>query len=186
MGKLAETYGDGNKSLQGLLVQQNRNNIIVDPESLPAFTRLQRGVILQRQAVPLNASFSEVPCSSLLLHFSRSVFRSCIPCWWKTRARDIARFRFRYCHLQARFALEVFFEGVEGTPSLGRVEAGRDSEGALRIGDRLTLTHQPAAASGHGFAVMEWEAGAKSDMIADAVVATLMQVLSTEELQLVT
>ena len=65
---------------------------------------------------------------------------------------------------------------MEGTPSLGRVEAGRDSEGALRIGDCLTLTHQPAATSGHGFAVMEWEAGARSDMISDAVVATLMQV----------
>ena len=82
--------------------------------------------------------------------------------------------------LQARFALEVFFEGVEGTPSLGRVEAGRDSEGALRIGDCLTLTHQPAATSGQGFAVMEWEAGARSDMIADAVVATLMQVHDTK------
>ena len=70
---------------------------------------------------------------------------------------------------------------MEGTPSLGRVEAGRDSEGALRIGDRLTLTHQPAA-SGHGFAVMEWEAGARSDMIADAVVATLMQVYTTRGL----
>ena len=62
VGKLAETYGDGSKSLQGLLVQQNRNNIIIDPDSLPAFTRLQRGVILQRQAVPLAASFSEVLC----------------------------------------------------------------------------------------------------------------------------
>lgn len=76
---------------------------------------------------------------------------------------------------QARFALEVFFEGVQGTPSLGRVEGGRDSEGALRIGDRLTLTHQPDR--GHGFAVMEWEGGSRGDMIADAVVATLMQVL---------
>ena len=59
VGKLAEESRDG-KTLQGLLVQHNRNNIIVDPDSLPAFTRLQRGGILQRQALPLAASFSEV------------------------------------------------------------------------------------------------------------------------------
>ena len=79
--------------------------------------------------------------------------------------------------VQARFALEIFFEGVEGTPSLGRVEGGATtSEGALRIGDRVTLTHEPNASYAHGFAVMEWEAGARGDMIADAIVATLMQV----------
>ena len=76
--------------------------------------------------------------------------------------------------------MEIFFEGVEGTPSLGRVEADRDSEGALRIGDQLTLTHQPGRGQ-HGFAVMEWEAGARGDMVADAVVATLMQVLMKKQ-----
>ena len=74
VGKLAETFGDGNKSLQGLLVQQNRNNIIIDPDSLPAFTRLQRGVILQRQAVPLAATFSEVLYCAL--HYVLQVMRA--------------------------------------------------------------------------------------------------------------
>lgn len=90
------------------------------------------------------------------------------------QSRASARF------LQARFALEVFFEGVEGTPSLGKVERGHESEGALRIGDQVTLTHQPGGgpgtSGGHGFALMEWDGGARGDMIADAVVVTLMQV----------
>jgi hypothetical protein len=55
--------GDG-KTIQGLLIQQPRNDLIVDPDSLPAFTRLQRGGVLQRQAVPLAASFSEVVATS--------------------------------------------------------------------------------------------------------------------------
>lgn len=60
VGRLADKgVGDG-KTIQGLLVQQPRSDLIVDPDSLPAFTRLQRGGVLQRQAVPLAASFTEV------------------------------------------------------------------------------------------------------------------------------
>jgi len=76
---------------------------------------------------------------------------------------------------QARFALEVFFEGVEGSAALGQVHSS-GSQGALRIGDRVTLTHQPSGADSRGFAILEWEASERADMIADAVVATLMQV----------
>ncbi len=50
------------------------------------------------------------------------------------------------------------------------------SQGALRVGDRVTVTHQPSASDARGFAVLEWEASERADMIADAVVATLMQV----------
>ena len=81
--------------------------------------------------------------------------------------------------MQARFALEVFFEGVEGSAPMGGVEA-TGSQGALRIGDAVTLMHEPAtSAHPHGFAVLEWEGGARSDMISDAVVATVLQVHST-------
>lgn len=77
--------------------------------------------------------------------------------------------------LQVRFALEVVFEGVEGTAALGGLQA--EAGGALRVGDAVTITHELATDTAHDWAVMEWEAGARADMLADAVVATIMQVL---------
>ena len=60
VGALADKAAGSGKTIQGLLVQQNRNDMVIDPDDLPAFTRLQRGGILQRQAVPLRGTFSEV------------------------------------------------------------------------------------------------------------------------------
>lgn len=65
MGQLADKPILPGKIIQGLLVQQTRNDLIVDPDSLPAFTRLQRGSVLQRQAVPLQAPFAEVSLAIL-------------------------------------------------------------------------------------------------------------------------
>lgn len=51
------------------------------------------------------------------------------------------------------------------------------SQSALQIGNAVTLRHEPASAGHpHGFAVLEWEGGARSDMISDAVIAILLQV----------
>ena len=40
------------------------------------------------------------------------------------------------------------------------------------------MTHEPSTSQPDGFVVLEWEASARADMIADAVVATLMQARS--------
>lgn len=79
---------------------------------------------------------------------------------------------------QARFALEVLFEGVEGSGILGGVQSS-GSHSAIRIANEIVLSHEAAGSSKHGFAVMEWESSARSDMIADATVACLMQVHSS-------
>ena len=52
---------------------------------------------------------------------------------------------------------------------------GGGSQGAIRVGDEVTMTHEPSTWQANGFVVLEWEASARADMIADAVVATLMQ-----------
>lgn len=81
-----------------------------------------------------------------------------------------------------RLALEMMFEGTQGAGDLGRVDAadssGRGGAQMLRIGDAVTLTFQPseAAASGaSGTAVLEWCGGSDADMVADAVVAVVLQ-----------
>lgn len=51
-------------ALQGLLVQEGRKNLVVAPDDLAAYTRLKQGHVLQRQAVPLAADFSEVKFAS--------------------------------------------------------------------------------------------------------------------------
>lgn len=83
---------------------------------------------------------------------------------------------------EVRLALEMMFEGTQGAGDLGRVDAadssGRGGAQMLRIGDAVTLTFQPseAAASGaSGTAVLEWCGGSDADMVADAVVAVVLQ-----------
>ena len=41
-------------------MQEGRKNLVVAPDDLAAYTRLKQGHVLQRQAVPLAADFSEV------------------------------------------------------------------------------------------------------------------------------
>lgn len=81
-----------------------------------------------------------------------------------------------------RLALEMMFEGTQGAGDLGRVDAagGSPTKGGqiLRIGDAVTLTYQPVeAASGasSGHAILEWCGGSDADMVADAVVAVVLQ-----------
>ncbi|PRW05865.1 Cleavage and polyadenylation specificity factor subunit 3 [Chlorella sorokiniana] len=83
---------------------------------------------------------------------------------------------------EVRLALEMMFEGTQGAGDLGRVDAAgspsRSGAQMLRIGDAVTLTYQPsdAAASGaSGTVVLEWCGGSDADMVADAVVAVVLQ-----------
>ena len=80
--------------------------------------------------------------------------------------------------LQVRLALEVVFEGAQGSssPDLGCVVGSPDGN-ILRVCDAITLTHTPAASAGSPARLgLEWEAGTLADTVADAVVAVLMQV----------
>ena len=79
--------------------------------------------------------------------------------------------------LQVRLALEMMFEGTQGAGDLGRVDATTDQEGqVLRIGDAVTLTFQMAATgTSGGRVILEWCGGSDTDMVADAVVAVVLQ-----------
>jgi cleavage and polyadenylation specificity factor subunit 3 len=83
--------------------------------------------------------------------------------------------------LQVRLALEMMFEGTQGTGDLGRVNATSSPTGkgqVLRIGDAVTLTYQPpepGSGSSGGQAILEWCGGSDADMVADAAVAVVLQ-----------
>lgn len=78
---------------------------------------------------------------------------------------------------EVRLALELMFEGVQGTGDLGAIQA----HGAeiLRVGDLVTVSHQPASGLEHADeearVILEWTGGAEADMIADAVIAIVLQ-----------
>lgn len=92
---------------------------------------------------------------------------------------------------QVRLALEVLFEGVQGVaPDMGGVQTGSSSSGSttaqgkalstcgdvLRVADTLTLTHRPGAGAEGASALLEWEGGPVGDVVADAVIAVILQV----------
>ncbi|KAK9858462.1 hypothetical protein WJX84_012388, partial [Apatococcus fuscideae] len=77
---------------------------------------------------------------------------------------------------QARLALEVVFEGVEGYFDIGKVE-GSSSAGmeAIRVCEAVTVTYKPGQGEQMAHVVLEWESMAAADLVADAIIAVLLQ-----------
>lgn len=72
----------------------------------------------------------------------------------------------------------MLIEGVEGTGDIGTIEGETLPGGGcvLRIAQTVTLTHRPAEGQMQQHVVLEWQAGTAADMVADAVVAVILQV----------
>lgn len=82
---------------------------------------------------------------------------------------------------EVRLALELMFEGVQGTGDLGAVSATPSGQ-LLRIGNAVTVAYEASGGKGSGEGakdggrvVLEWTGGSEADMIADAVVAVVLQ-----------
>lgn len=69
---------------------------------------------------------------------------------------------------EVRLALEIMFEGVQGTGDLGAVAA--QGSQVLRIGDAVTVSYDAEKER----VVLEWAGGGEADMVADAAVAVVM------------
>ena len=82
--------------------------------------------------------------------------------------------------VQVRLALEVMFEGTKGDTDLGQVTPGAMQEpGAsqsLRVGDAVNVSYKAEEVGEPAHVVLEWEGGSTSDMVADAVIAIILQV----------
>lgn len=74
---------------------------------------------------------------------------------------------------EVRLALELMFEGVHGTGDLGHVEGIAGQQEAVRVGGAVTVTHDPSHSTPR--VILEWIGGAEADMIADAVIAIVLQ-----------
>eukprot|EP00195_Chlamydomonas_chlamydogama_P006597 CAMPEP_0202904758 /NCGR_PEP_ID=MMETSP1392-20130828/30978_1 /ASSEMBLY_ACC=CAM_ASM_000868 /TAXON_ID=225041 /ORGANISM="Chlamydomonas chlamydogama, Strain SAG 11-48b" /LENGTH=723 /DNA_ID=CAMNT_0049592553 /DNA_START=19 /DNA_END=2190 /DNA_ORIENTATION=+ len=148
VGRLAEKPPHEGQQVQGVLVAplstkgqaSTAQTTLMHPDDLPAFTKMYRGRVTQRQAI----SVGEKPFSDL------------------------------------RLALEVMFEGVEGagTVPVSGVRASEDqTEGgpSVRVGDHVTVSYRTASLGTDAHVVVEWEGGKVGDMVADAVVAVLLQ-----------
>ncbi|MEW5299365.1 MAG: hypothetical protein WDW36_002388 [Sanguina aurantia] len=164
-GRLAERPLKEGQVLRGVLVRDGTHaDQILDPEDLPAYTKLFRGRVTQQQVVAVSSPWTDV-----------------------------------------RLALEVMFEGVEGSGHLPVLTSSPSGEGgqrqdcddtltptlpsasllchsgqeapAVTVGGIVTVTHQaadPASGSCAGVHI-EWEGGRVGDMVADAVIAVLLQ-----------
>ena len=82
------------------------------------------------------------------------------------------------CGPQVRAQLQLLIEGVEGTGDIGTVDGEALPGGGcvLRIAHAVTVTHRPAEGDTQEHVVLEWQAGTAADMVADAVVAVILQV----------
>eukprot|EP00879_Flechtneria_rotunda_P030549 GHRR01033195.1.p1 GENE.GHRR01033195.1~~GHRR01033195.1.p1 ORF type:complete len:643 (+),score=196.64 GHRR01033195.1:256-2184(+) len=166
-GRLAVQPAKPGQALRGVLVQQAGLDQILHPDDLSTFTELTAGKVIHRQAVAINKPFQDI-----------------------------------------RLALEVMFEGIEGSghlpvktaqpagtvsPSSSRscgssLDSGasemvkpqvvpEESEQAVRVGDVVTVWYRPGntALGYESHVVLEWAGGSKGDVVADAVLAVLLQ-----------
>ena len=86
---------------------------------------------------------------------------------------------------EVRLALELTFEGIQGTGDLGTVKAieppsssSKDNEEvpqALRIGDCVTVSYEPSSSPDNNRIVLEWIGSSEADMIADATIALILR-----------
>ena len=81
---------------------------------------------------------------------------------------------------QIRLALEVMFEGTKGDTDLAQITASATQEAgvsqSLNIGNLVTISYKAEEGSHPAHVVLEWEGGSTSDMVADAVIAIILQV----------
>ncbi len=72
------------------------------------------------------------------------------------------------------------FEGTKGDTDLGQVTPDAMQEpGAsqrLRVGDAVSVSYKAEEGGEPAHVVLEWEGGSTSDMVADAVIAIILQV----------
>ena len=60
VGRLAARRPSGQRPLRGLLVRTGHQDLVVHPDDLPLYTKLQPGRIVQRQHIVLRRPFAEV------------------------------------------------------------------------------------------------------------------------------
>lgn len=81
---------------------------------------------------------------------------------------------------QVRLALEVMFEGTKGDTDLAQITAIVSQEAgvsqSLNVGNAVTISYKAEERSYPAHVVLEWEGGSTSDMVADAVIAIILQV----------
>ncbi len=80
------------------------------------------------------------------------------------------------------------FEGTKGDTDLGQVTPGTSQEPgvaeSLRVGDAVTVSYKAKEGPDPAHAVLEWEGGSTSDMVADAVIAIILQVRTAATIKL--
>ena len=76
--------------------------------------------------------------------------------------------------------MEVMFEGTKGDTDLGQVIPRASQEAgvtqSLKVGNAVTVSYKAEEGLQAAHVVLEWEGGSTSDMVADAVIAIILQV----------
>ncbi len=105
VGRLADRAAGAGAAVAGLLVRQAGGlDLLLAPDDLPAFTRLQPGRVLQRQALGLRQPFAQARLPALSPH---ALNPQCHP----------APVSDAYTTAQARLALVLVHGALQGSPA---------------------------------------------------------------------
>ena len=153
VGRLAEEKVADGTGLQGMLVRRGFTDMIVDPSDLGALTQLHTSKIVQRQALPVTRPLAALRLDlEMLIHDVREV------------GEEEAR------------AAAVGIRKAERGPAAGA--------GGIVVGERVRVSYMYGGPDGGAAAkpearesdtvILEWESSPASDLLADAIVAVIL------------
>uniref|UniRef100_A0A7R9Y201 Cleavage and polyadenylation specificity factor subunit 3 n=1 Tax=Prasinoderma coloniale TaxID=156133 RepID=A0A7R9Y201_9VIRI len=159
MGTLANKVPEEGSHVGGLLVRKGFNHTLIDVEDAHTYTGLRRTTITQRQAVPCTRHFWEVRLAVEQLFEGVHSVRTAAPIEAASRSKVKVE----------GDAAKTEDGGKEVKPAAAAGSAGDPLK--VSVGGKVTMTPNVTACT----LVLEWESDPVADMVADAIVAVVMQ-----------
>jgi cleavage and polyadenylation specificity factor subunit 3 len=173
-GRLAEKGPAEGRALKGVLVRKGAQDLLLHPEDLSTYTKLKTCALRHRQMVPVDhRPFSDIRFALEAMFEGVAFIRG------HTSTSEIGGES-----AAAAGTSGAMGEGPSSSYIPGEESAAGAEPEALRIGDTITLTYKAPGSSSTGgggggysggYVLIEWEAGTVADMLADGVVAVILQ-----------
>ncbi|KIZ07536.1 Cleavage and polyadenylation specificity factor subunit 3 [Monoraphidium neglectum] len=180
VGRLAEGAPKAGDAVRGVLVSRGRRDLVMHPEDLPAFTKLNTGRVMHKQAIPFAKPFSALRLA-LEVMFEGVEGAGHLPV--KTAPSRGGSSGGGSPSKEEQQQADAGPPGQQQQQQQQQQKQeqqqrdGDDFDEAVVVGDAVVVGYRRAN-PGLGFdshAVVKWQGGAVGDMVADAVIAVILQ-----------
>ena len=181
IGRLAEQPAKAGDPLRGVLIGQGYKHSLMHPDDLSTFTRLSTGKVTHRQAIGLEKPFTDVRLA-LEIMFEGVDGAGHMPVKsgpspTSSPGRVEGGGEGEGGKQQQQGAAAGAGPSSAGTGGGGGGGGALPGEEVVNVSGLVTVRYRPGVpAAGYGSHVLiEWQGGSKGDLVADAVIAVILQ-----------